>query len=190
MRMNVRVKTTTDTLYPSQSLRIQLPLSTHIFTNVRDYCVATCCLFFGRELLWVASSTMTKRHANYPTSCWRCSYTKLLVFSSFFAATAVVVYIYEHFEASGSPVIVVGGSKYLSFEHKKEQQQIKENAEEHGSIKTTMRLNKTWMNMIWVEWWRSMWFLIIPLTRKPIKRISAVAGSFPLCCSNIVAQHM
>lgn len=68
---------------------------------------------------------------------------KVISFFVVFAATAVVVYIYEHFEASGSPVIVVGGSKYLSFEHKKELQQIKENAEEHGSIRTTMRLNKT-----------------------------------------------
>lgn len=67
---------------------------------------------------------------------------KVISFFVVFAA-AVVVYIYEHFEASGSPVIVVGGSKYLSFEHKKEQQQIKENAEEHGSIKTSMRLSKT-----------------------------------------------
>lgn len=70
-------------------------------------------------------------------------YKVISFFVVFAAATAVVVYIYEHFEASGSPVIVVGGSKYLSFEHKKEQRQIKENAEEHGSIKTTMRLNKT-----------------------------------------------
>lgn len=47
-------------------------------------------------------------------------YKVISFFIVFAAATAVVVYIYELFEA-----IVVGGSKYFSFEHKKELQKKK-----------------------------------------------------------------